>query len=101
MPTLIFDEIDTGVSGDVADKMADIMANISKNSQVISITHLPQVAATGNSHFKIYKLNKGDKTLTMVNELTGDERIEELAKMLSGKNLTNEARENAKVLLNQ
>ncbi len=99
LPTIIFDEIDTGVSGDIAEKMAEMMDEIAVQSQVISITHLPQVAAKGNEHFKVYKHNKNDKTLTSVSKLKEEERVEELAKMLSGRDLTAEARENAKVLL--
>lgn len=97
--TILFDEIDTGVSGDIAYKMAAIMDEMSKNIQVIAITHLPQVAAKGNTHFKIYKSIKGNKTQTFVNILNDNQRIEEIAKMLSGKELTEAAKENAKNLL--
>lgn len=99
LQTILFDEIDTGVSGDIAYKMAAIMEGMSNNIQVIAITHLPQVAAKGNTHFKIYKSNKGNKTQTFVNILDNNQRIEEIAKMLSGKELTEAAKENAKNLL--
>lgn len=97
--TIVFDEIDTGVSGDIAYKMAAIMELMSKKIQIIAITHLPQVAAKGNTHFKIYKENSQDKTLTHMKTLTGDNRIDEIAKMLSGKELTSAAKENARHLL--
>lgn len=97
--TIIFDEIDTGVSGDIAYKMASIMQQMSKNIQIIAITHLPQVAVKGSTHFKIYKENKKEKTLTLMKKLSGDDRVEEIAKMLSGKELTSAAKENAKNLL--
>lgn len=97
--TIIFDEIDTGVSGDIAYKMASIMQQMSKNIQIIAITHLPQVAVKGTTHFKIYKENQQEKTLTLIKKLSGEDRVEEIAKMLSGKELTNAAKENAKNLL--
>ncbi len=99
LATIIFDEIDSGVSGDIADKMAVIMKKISNNIQVIAITHLPQVAAKGETHIKIYKENVNGITKTFLTELTKNERIDELAKMLSGKKLSTAAIENAKVLL--
>jgi DNA repair protein RecN (Recombination protein N) len=99
LSTIIFDEIDTGVSGDIADKMAEIMAQIAENTQVIAITHLPQVAAKGTEHFRISKESKNSKTITMVDKIDGENRVKELAKMLSGKNLTPEALKNAEVLL--
>ncbi len=98
--TIIFDEIDTGVSGDIADKIADLMKQISNDTQILSITHLPQVAAKGDCHLKILKKTIKDKTSTSINILNNTERVEELAKMLSGKNLTDAAINNAKVLLN-
>lgn len=101
LATLIFDEIDTGVSGDIADKMAQIMSNMSKDTQIIAITHLPQVAAKGDQHYKIYKETLDDKTLTSIQVIEKDDRIEELAKMLSGKELTEEAKKNAAVLLSK
>lgn len=97
--TIIFDEIDTGVSGDIADKMALIMKGMSDHTQIISITHLPQVAAKGNTHLKIYKETNGAKTSTYLKVLSKTDRVEEIAKMLSGKNTSAIAKENAKVLL--
>lgn len=97
--TIVFDEIDTGVSGDIAYKMAAIMELMSKKIQIIAITHLPQVAAKGNTHFKIYKENHQNKTLTKMKVLMDDDRIDEIAKMLSGKELTGAAKENARHLL--
>ncbi|MCB9334545.1 MAG: DNA repair protein RecN [Flavobacteriales bacterium] len=97
--TILFDEIDTGVSGDIADKMGEIMKQISQTLQVIAITHLPQVAAKGNHHFKIFKNSNHNKTITSLKELDHQEKIEELAKMLSGKELTKAAIENAKNLI--
>tara|TARA_R110001592_G_scaffold156341_2_gene386751 strand:- start:6873 stop:8528 length:1656 start_codon:yes stop_codon:yes gene_type:complete len=97
--TILFDEIDTGVSGDVADKMGSIMKEMSNSIQVIAITHLPQVASKGDDHFKIYKTTTKEKTITALKVLTKEERVEELAKMLSGKELTKAAIENAKNLI--
>jgi DNA repair protein RecN (Recombination protein N) len=97
--TILFDEIDTGVSGDIADKMAVIMKEMSNDIQIISITHLPQVAAKGDSHIKIYKETIGNKTATFLKVLTKTDRVEEIAKMLSGKNTSSIAKENAKILL--
>ncbi|MDE7376570.1 MAG: DNA repair protein RecN, partial [Muribaculaceae bacterium] len=84
LPTIIFDEVDTGVSGDVAVRMASLMEQISDSSQVIAITHLPQVAAKGAFHFKVYKEDDENSTNTHVRQLTDDERVAELALMLSG-----------------
>lgn len=99
LSTLIFDEIDTGVSGDIADKIGGMMKNMAKNTQILAITHLPQVAAKGNQHYKIYKEVVSDKTKTNLRALTDHERVEELAKMLSGKDLTKAAIENAQNLI--
>ncbi len=99
LPTIIFDEIDTGVSGEVADKMGKIMQDISNNIQVISITHLPQIAAKGKQHYKVYKKDNQYTTQTDIEELSIDNRITEVAKMLSGSNLTDAALSNAKDLL--
>ena len=102
LPTIIFDEIDTGVSGVIAEKMAHIMAEMaSYGRQVISITHLPQIAAIGTHHYKVYKDDTADSTLSHIIPLTDDQRIEELAHMLSGANLTEAALQNAKALLSQ
>jgi len=99
LPTIIFDEIDTGVSGDIADKMGTIMKQMAKNMQVICITHLPQIAAKGTEHHIVYKQDNETTTNTNIKKLTHNERIQEIAKMVSGKNLTNAAIENAKELL--
>ena len=99
LPTLIFDEIDSGVSGEIAGKMGNILEQMAQFAQVINITHLPQVAAKGKYHYQVYKEDHGDITLTKVRELTADERITEIAKLLSGEKLTEAAMENARRLL--
>lgn len=99
LPTIIFDEIDTGVSGDIASKMGEMMQNIGQKLQVISITHLPQVAASGEYHYKVYKKDKNDSTYTYVKELSSEERINEIAGMLSGRQINEAAINNAKSLL--
>ncbi len=99
LPSIIFDEIDTGVSGDVAARMGDMMLDISRNIQVIVITHLPQVAAKGGHHFKVYKEDDEHSTHTRISELTVDERIDELALMLGGDASNEAARANARALL--
>ena len=100
LPTIIFDEIDTGVSGDIAQKMAGILQKMGKNMQVIAITHLPQIAGKGDSHFKIFKEDAANSTITNIRELEGDARIEELAMMLGGNNISESAVAHAKALLN-
>ncbi len=100
LPTIIFDEIDTGVSGDVSQKMADIMKQMCENMQVITITHLPQIAAKGNEHYKVYKQDVDGDITTQLKALNFDERIAEIAEMLGGKNITTTAIEHAKQLLN-
>lgn len=100
MPTLMFDEIDTGVSGEIANKMADTMIKLSKNMQVFAITHLPQIAAKGQAHFKVYKHDTGSKTETNLKLLSENERINEIAQMLSGSSLPSSAIAHAKQLLN-
>ncbi|NJY62189.1 DNA repair protein RecN [Salinimicrobium sp. CDJ15-81-2] len=100
LPTIIFDEIDTGVSGDIAQKMAGILQKMGKNMQVIAITHLPQIAGKGDRHFKIYKEDAATSTITNIRELQGEARIEELAMMLGGKNISESAVAHAKALLN-
>jgi len=100
LPTLIFDEIDTGISGEVAQKVGNILKSLGKNHQVISITHLPQVAAKASRHFFVYKNHEKEKTFTEIKNLSGDERLHEIAVMLSGNNPPKEALENAKRLLN-
>jgi DNA repair protein RecN (Recombination protein N) len=100
LPTIIFDEIDTGVSGEIADKMGNIVYELSKNMQVINITHLPQVASKGNAHYVVYKEeNAAGVTTTCMKPLDAEQRIKEIAKMLSGQNITQAAIENAKELL--
>ena len=100
LPTIIFDEIDTGVSGEIADRMADIMQEMgNRERQVISITHLPQIAARGSAHYKVYKQDNENETNSHIRRLTDNERIEEIAHMLSGATLTDAALENAKTLL--
>lgn len=100
LPTIIFDEIDTGVSGEIADKMANIFIKMAKKMQVINITHLPQIAAKGDHHFKVYKIENNKTTQSNIRLLTKDERLNEIAKMLSGENLSDAAMQNAKELLN-
>ncbi len=99
LPTIILDEIDTGVSGDIAGKMGGIMKQMSANLQVISITHLPQVAAKGDCHFKVFKTETASTTNTQIKLLTNEERVNELAKMLSGEQITQAAVSNAMELL--
>lgn len=100
LPTIVFDEIDTGVSGEIADRMADIMQEMGDNDrQVISITHLPQIAARGRAHYKVYKEDNEVETSSHIRRLTDDERVEELAHMLSGATLTEAALNNARALL--
>lgn len=99
LPTIIFDEIDTGVSGDIAARMGRIMHRMAQYMQVIAITHLPQVAAIGNYHYRVYKDNSGDSTHTHLLQLGNEQRVEEIARMLSGTTLTEAALNNARVLL--
>ncbi|MEG0039011.1 MULTISPECIES: DNA repair protein RecN [Bacteroides] len=100
LPTIVFDEIDTGVSGEIADRMADIMQEMGEqNRQVISITHLPQIAARGRAHYKVYKKDNDTETNSHIRRLADEERVEELAQMLSGSTLTDAALNNARVLL--
>lgn len=100
LPTIIFDEIDTGVSGDIAQKMAGILQKMGNVMQVIAITHLPQIAAKGSSHFKIFKEDTGTSTTTRLEKLSPSARIQELAMMLGGKNISESAVAHAKALLN-
>jgi DNA repair protein RecN (Recombination protein N) len=100
LPTLIFDEIDTGVSGEIANKMGDIMKEMSKNMQIFAITHLPQIAAKCNFHYKVFKSDLGDKTKSEIILLNNDERIIEIAQILSGNSLSDSAINHAKALLN-
>ncbi len=100
LPTIMFDEIDTGVSGEISNKMGDIMLQMSKNMQVFSITHLPQIAAKGHSHFKVYKEDVDNVTQTNLVKLNHDDRIVEIAQMLGGSELSTSAIAHAKELLN-
>ena len=100
LPTIIFDEIDTGISGEMANRMGNIMKSISKNLQIVAITHLPQIAAKGKSHLCVIKNEKYNKVVTEVKKLNKEERILELAKMLSGDQISGAAKENARTLLN-
>jgi DNA repair protein RecN (Recombination protein N) len=99
LPTIIFDEIDTGVSGDVSNKIADVMQEMGAYMQVITITHLPQIAAKGGAHFKVYKEDIEGVTTTFLKPLTAEERVKEVAEILGGKNITDSALEHAKELL--
>lgn len=99
MPTLIFDEIDTGVSGSIADRMGEIMASLAENLQIINITHLPQVASKGDHHFLVYKQEGPSGTATHIRKLTPSERIEQIAQMISGSDITLAALEQARLLL--
>lgn len=101
LPTIIFDEIDTGISGKVADKAGELMKQISQGTQVIAITHLPQIASKGGRHFKVEKDTSSNKTKSVVRALDYEERISELAEMLSGNKLSDEAMANARILLQQ
>ena len=100
LPTIIFDEIDSGVSGEVSNKMAHIMSQMSRKMQVITITHLPQIAAKGNQHYKVYKDEVNHITTTNLKQLSEDERIVEIAEMLSGKIISDSALTHARELLN-
>ncbi|WP_291400082.1 DNA repair protein RecN [Daejeonella sp.] len=99
LPTIIFDEIDTGISGEVALKVGHIMEKLSKNMQVIAITHLPQIASKGDSHYRVFKDEQEEITRTNINELNQEERILEIAKMLSGDNPGESAMQNARDLI--
>ncbi len=99
LPTIIFDEIDSGVSGEIALKMGAILKDFSGSTQIINITHLPQIAAKGNAHFLVYKYEKENKTFTSIKQLDEKERVEELAKMVGGDNLSENTLETARELL--
>lgn len=100
LPTIIFDEIDTGVSGEIAHKMGEIMKTMSENMQVFAITHLPQIAAKGATHFKVFKSTLGENTITELKVLNEEERVIEIAQMLSGTDVSESALNHAKALLN-
>lgn len=99
LPAIIFDEVDTGVSGDIADKMGDIMQDLGTKMQVFAITHLPQIAAKGEEHYFVYKQDTEERTVTQIKRLDTGERIREVARMLSGASLTEASMANAKELL--
>lgn len=99
LPSIIFDEIDSGVSGEVADRVGQILSSMGRYMQVINITHLPQVASRGTRHFHIYKEDRGDSTITLIKLLTQDERIIEVARLLSGSEITDTAIKNARELI--
>ena len=100
LPTIMFDEIDTGVSGEISNKMASIMKDMSQYMQVFTITHLPQIAAKGTHHFKVFKQDFGTTTTTQLTKLNSDERLEEIAQMLGGKEITETAKLHAQQLMN-
>ena len=100
LPTVVFDEIDSGVSGEIALKMGNIIKSFSATTQIINITHLPQIAAKGDAHLLVYKLEENGKTFTSIKPLTQDERIIELAKMVGGENYSDTTLKTAKELLN-
>jgi DNA repair protein RecN (Recombination protein N) len=100
LPTIMFDEIDTGVSGEISNKMASIMQVMSQYMQVFTITHLPQIAAKGAHHFKVFKEDRGATTVTQLKKLDTDERLQEIAQMLGGKEITETAKQHAQQLLN-
>lgn len=100
LPTIMFDEIDTGVSGEISNKMGSIMQQMSKTMQVFTITHLPQIASKGDTHFKVFKEDVDEVTQTQLKKLTSEERIVEIAQMLGGATLSDSALEHAKQLLN-
>ena len=101
MPTMIFDEIDTGVSGSAADRMGATICRMGEDMQVIAITHLPQVAAKGNAHFVVAKTDDGDRAVSGIRRIEGEERVQEIARLLSGASITPEAVANARSLLGE
>ena len=101
LPSIIFDEIDTGVSGEIAHRVGEIMQTMSKEMQVITITHLPQIAAKSAHHYRVFKDDSGEQSQTRIVKLSNEERVTEIAQMLSGKNITQAALQNARELLGQ
>lgn len=101
MPTLVLDEIDSGISGEVAFKLGSMMRKMSERHQIIAISHLPQIAARGNSHYFVYKDNTAAKTISSIKHLQEEERIEEIAKMIGGDKPSKVAFQNAQELLAQ
>ena len=100
MPTMVFDEIDTGVSGSIADKMGEVIDDMGKHMQVFAITHLPQIAVKGKTHLLVYKEVENGRSVTGIRQLDGEARVMEIARMLSGSVLSDAAIENARFLLN-
>jgi DNA repair protein RecN (Recombination protein N) len=100
LPTIVFDEIDSGISGEIALRMGAILKEFSLSTQIINITHLPQVAAKGDAHFRVFKYEQNGKTFTSVKQLNREERVEELAKMVGGEILTDTTLRTAEELLN-
>ncbi len=101
LPTIVFDEIDTGISGEVANQVGRLMKEMGRKMQVVAITHLPQIAAKGHAHFKVFKTNLNEKTTSEIKELKDESRVDEIAEMLSGLNVSQSARQNALELMNQ
>ena len=101
LPTIIFDEIDTGVSGDIADRMGSVMKELSTHLQVITITHRPQVAGKGKQHFRVFKADPDSQTITDIEQLSSEQRLQEIARMLSGSDITPEALANARTLITE
>lgn len=101
MPTIIFDEVDTGVSGEIAERMGKMMKTMGESMQVIAITHLPQVASQGTFHFKVYKEDEGDRTVSHIERLGYESRIKEIAQMISGAKVTDSAMETARLLISE
>jgi len=101
LSSIIFDEIDTGVSGEIANLMSEMMLSMSKKRQIITVTHLPQIASKANTHFKVFKSEKNNRTISKIKKLKQPERVTEIAKMLSGKTVTENSINNAKELLSQ
>jgi DNA repair protein RecN (Recombination protein N) len=99
LPTIFFDEIDSGVSGEIATRVGEILSGMGKRMQVINITHLPQVAALGNRHYHVYKEDDGKSTITRIKLLNNDERLNEVARLLSGAEITNASLDNARELM--
>ena len=99
--TLVFDEVDSGIGGQTADAVGSRLLSLSRKNQVIVITHSPQVAAKGENHYLIQKLNDEDKSLTLCKKITHEKRIDEIGRMLSGEKISNQARAAAKQLINE
>jgi len=100
IPCVIFDEIDTGISGKTSNAVGEVMLDLAKNTQIIVITHQPQVAAKAHDHFRIFKKQESNSTETIVEKLGSEERVNEIARLLSGEHITQEALSNARILLN-